>query len=258
MAATRWQAFETILPDLSSAWHLYAPDFRGHGKSSWATGSYRLQDYADDTMAFLRQVVREPACLFGHSLGGIVGLMVAAKYPRGVRAAAIGDAPLTSQSWYHVPLESQDRLAAWRDLSGGQVPMQRLVDALKDGPVEVPGRAEPVAMREVLGDDSPVFSWLATHLYQSGPDVLTALLERFEATAAGYEMDGLLPAIACPVLLLQADPAVGGLMTDADVRRAMPLLAKPRHVRRDGVSHVLHNERKEPVVEALKVFFREV
>ena len=75
----RWQSFESIVPDLAAEWHIYAPEFRGHGRSGWVTGCYRLQDYTDDTIAFLRARVGEPAYLFGHSLGGIVALMVAAQ-----------------------------------------------------------------------------------------------------------------------------------------------------------------------------------
>jgi pimeloyl-ACP methyl ester carboxylesterase len=82
--SARWQSFEVLLPDLAASWHIYAPDFRGHGKSAWVSGSYRLQDYANDTIAFLRQRVKEPAYLFGHSLGGMVALLVAAQYPDGV------------------------------------------------------------------------------------------------------------------------------------------------------------------------------
>lgn len=45
-------------------------------------------------------------------------------------------------------------------------------------------------------------------------------------------------------------------MTDREVEEALPLLAQPQHVKLDGVSHVLHNERKEPVLAALKTFFQ--
>jgi pimeloyl-ACP methyl ester carboxylesterase len=252
----RWQAFESILSDLAAAWHIYAPDFRGHGGSGWVRGRYRLQDYTDDSVTFLRHQLREPAYLFGHSLGGMVALLVASQYPDKVRAVAVGDAPLSRQAWRDVLLQGRDRLAAWRDLSGGQKPLDQLVGILKDAPIEVPGRSEPVPMREVVDEDAPVFLWLATNLYQSDPDLLTALLERFEDTAAGYEMDRVLPAIECPVLLLQADPAAGGLMTDAEVAQALPLLARPSHVRLEGVGHVLHNERKEPIVAALRAFFQ--
>ena len=249
----RWQAFESIADDLA-AWHLYLPDLRGHGKSAWATGNYRLQDYAEDVIAFLREVVRNPAYIFGHSLGGMVALLAAAQFPAGARAVAVGDAPLTRLSWQTALPQGLDRIIAWRDLSGGQQPLEAVIEMLKNAPQEVPGQSEPVPMREVYGEDHGVFSWLATNLVQSDPDLLTAIIERYEDTVAGYEMESVLPAIQCPVLLLQADPEAGGLMTDAEVAQALPLLARASHVRLEGVSHVLHNERKEPVVTALQEF----
>ena len=97
--ANRWQSFRNMLPDLAANWHLYAPDFRGHGKSTWVPGTYRLQDYADDTIAFLQGCLEQPTYVFGHSLGGMVALLAAAQYPEGVRAVAVGDAPLSSQFW---------------------------------------------------------------------------------------------------------------------------------------------------------------
>jgi pimeloyl-ACP methyl ester carboxylesterase len=69
-------------------------------------------------------------------------------------------------------------------------------------------------------------------------------------------MDILFPQINCPVLLLQADPNTGGLMTDKEVQQALPLLAKPTYIKLTNLSHILHNERKEPVLEALKQFFK--
>jgi len=251
----RWQSFESIIPALASAWRIYAPDFRGQGKSSWVPGSYRLQDYADDTIAFLRHHIPEPAYLFGHSLGGIVALMVAAQYPEGVRAVAVGDAPLSSQTWHQHLLESHDRIAAWRDICGGQKSMDQLIQILKDAPIEAPDKSEPVPMREVMGEDSPVYAWLAANLYQSDPDMLTAILDRFDITATGYETDIIFPAISCPVLLLQADPATGGLMTDMEVAQALALLAQPNHVQLEGESHALHHVHPEPVITALKSFF---
>jgi pimeloyl-ACP methyl ester carboxylesterase len=64
----------------------------------------------------------------------------------------------------------------------------------------------------------------------------------------------VLPAIRCPVLLLQADPKAGGVMTDAEVEQGMPLLPQPTHVLLVGVSHVFHNEQKEPVLQAITDF----
>ena len=253
--SARWQAFESILSDLADKWHIYAPDFRGHGKSSWVPGTYRLQDYTADTIAFLRARVKEPARIFGHSLGGMVALLVAARNPEGVCAVAVGDAPLTSRTWNTVLNQGRDRVLAWRDLAGGQKSFDDIIEALKDAPMEVPGRSEPVPMREVVGEDAPVYAWLAANLQQNDPDMLTALFDRYEITVAGYEMTSVLPRIQCPVLLLQADPTTGGLMTDREVEQALPMLNQVRHVRLPGISHVLHNERKEPVIQALIDFF---
>jgi pimeloyl-ACP methyl ester carboxylesterase len=254
--SARWQEFESIMPDLMSSFHIYAPDLRGHGKSDWAPRAYRLQDYADDITAFLQRNLKEPAFLFGHSLGGIIALMVAAQFPAGVRAVAVGDAPLSSKTWHDTIQQGLDRITAWKELAGGQKPLPEMIELLKESPVEVPGQSEPVPFREVVGEDSPVFDqWLAPNLYHNDPDMLGALIERFEATAAGYEMERVLPAIKCPVLLMQADPSAGGLMTDDEVGQAFPVLARPHHVKLEGISHILHMERKEPVVKALERFF---
>jgi pimeloyl-ACP methyl ester carboxylesterase len=251
--SARWQAFDSILPDLASSFHIYAPDFRGHGKSGRVPNSYRLRDYSADIVAFLQQCVNEPAFLFGHSLGGMIAMMVAADYPDGVRAVAVGDAPLSSQTWYEELHRSRDRLVAWRAISGGQVPLQELVENIKETPVEVSGQG--VALRQMMGENSPVFEWLAIRLYYNDPDMLSALIDRFEETAAGYEMETILPAVECPVFLMQADPSAGGIMTDDEVTRALALLSQPGHIKLAGISHVFHNERKEPILEALEAFF---
>ena len=253
--SARWQAFESIMPELAARWHLYGPDLRGHGKSGRAAAhEYRLQDYSADIVAFLQERVVEPAFLVGHSLGGMVTLLVAAHCPEQVRAVVVGDSPLTAKTWQTILQCQRARLAAWRDLAGGQRPLEEIAEALKNAPVEVPGHDEPQQMREVMGQDSPVFRWLAIRLYQNDPAMLSALLDDFEAVAAGYEMEQLLPAIRCPVLLLQADPAAGGLMTDAEVAQALTLLAQPAHVKLTGLSHVLHNAQKEPVLQAIIEF----
>jgi pimeloyl-ACP methyl ester carboxylesterase len=234
---------------------VYAPDFRGHGQSAWVTGTYRLQDYADDTIAFLRHYLKEPAYLFGHSLGGMVALLVAAQYPAGVRAVAVGDASLSSQPWLATLQQGRDRILAWHALAGGQKPLAEVVEALKNAPLEVPDQPDPVPMRAVMGEESGVYLWIVGNLQQLDPDMLTAVLDRAATTAAGYEMDRVLPSIQCPVLLLQADPTAGGLMTDQEVELALPLLTRPQHVRLPGISHVLHNERKEPIVQVLQAFW---
>lgn len=254
--SARWQAFENIITDLSE-YHLYLPDLRGHGKSDRATGHYRLQDYTNDIIKFIKYIVDQPVHLFGHSLGGIIALLAASQYSDGARAVAVGDSPLSSQSWHQVMFnQTTDRVRAWQKISGGHIPVEELIEILKESPTEEPGNPEPVSMRSVFGEDSPVFPWLAENLYHQDPDILSAILDRFDDTVTGYEMELVFPKIECPTLLLQADPTAGGLMTDEEVAQVLPLLSKPSHIKLVNISHTLHNERKEPVLAALKQFFR--
>jgi pimeloyl-ACP methyl ester carboxylesterase len=65
----RWQYYLPILPFLAMRWHVYALDFRGHGRSS-RTPPYRYIDHIEDTIAFIEGCVREPVVVFGSSMGG--------------------------------------------------------------------------------------------------------------------------------------------------------------------------------------------
>lgn len=225
--SSQWQNFEVIMPDLAVDWHLYVLDLRGHGSSGRAE-SYRLQDFADDVIAFLREIVGEPAAIIGHSLGGMVTLIVAAQCPELVRSVVVGDSPLTAQTWKIVLDTYRDNLLQQRAVAGGQV-------SLED-------------VEKVVQGIPPLF------VYQTDPEVYTAFLDHFEETAAGYEMEGLLPSVKCPVLLLQADPNTGGVMTDAEMTQAMALLPNSSHVFLPKISHMLHNEQKTPVLEAITTF----
>jgi pimeloyl-ACP methyl ester carboxylesterase len=185
-------------------------------------------------------------------MGGAVALLVAAGCPDRVRAVVVGDSPLSADN---PGLVDRVKIAAWRDLAGGKLSINEVAEAFKDVPTEVPGQDEPVTTREKHGEDSDVYTHLAARLSEIDPDTLTALLDDFEATLAGYEMETLLPAIRCPVLLLQADPdwfaIQKGVMTDGEVERALSLLHQPQHVKLEQRDHLLFYPDKEPAASII-------
>src|ERR1700689_3812557 len=61
----RWQVFLPLIPALSLRWHIFAPDLRGHGKSSRVSRGYYGPQYSEDIARFLRECVAAPAVLFG-------------------------------------------------------------------------------------------------------------------------------------------------------------------------------------------------
>ena len=70
----------------------------------------------------------------------------------------------------------------------------------------------------------------------------------------GYKDEELLPAVSCPVLLLQGNPALGAAMTDNDVKRALSLFPQATHVRIEETGHELHLNRPESVIKAITYF----
>ncbi len=76
---------------LSERYRVLVPERRGHGHTPDIEGPITFDLMANDTIAFLREVVGGPAHLVGWSDGGIVGLTVAIAEPHLVRSlVAIG------------------------------------------------------------------------------------------------------------------------------------------------------------------------
>lgn len=72
--------FNKLVPMLSDRYTVYAIDSRGHGKSS----RVKELDYvlmADDIEAIIRTLKIEKPILYGFSDGGILGLLIASRYP---------------------------------------------------------------------------------------------------------------------------------------------------------------------------------
>jgi pimeloyl-ACP methyl ester carboxylesterase len=252
-----WRYADDLVDLLVARWHVYAPDLRGHGLSGHVAGRYRLRDYAADTVAFLAGVVREPAVLFGHSLGGQVAIMVAATRPDLVRAVVHGDVPFSNEAH---PTETNTTHRAmvelWHRLAGR--PVAEIEAALRDMPVSVPGIESPVRAEDAFGDESPWFTFQATNLHRQDPDMLAAVLAGPGVMLEGYDPETLLPAITCPVLILQADPGAGALLSDREVERALRLLLRPTHLRLEGVGHELHGTHPQRVLEAISSFVETV
>ena len=198
----RWQLYCGMLAELAKRCHVYAPDLRGHGKSGWVPWGYTIRDYVEDITAFLRQV-SGPAVLMGHSLGGIIAVATTKACPDLVHALIVVDSPLDATTWGQGLRNGRGQLAAWRALSGGRHPVEEIERLLGDAPE---GNA---TLREIFGEGSPIIHELAERLYLHDPDMLGMLIEDYENVAAGYDMETVLPAIHCPVLLVQADPAAG-------------------------------------------------
>jgi pimeloyl-ACP methyl ester carboxylesterase len=86
--------FQPLMLRLAEDFQQYAPDFRGHGMSARTPGHYSIRDFCSDTARFIETTAEPPVVLYGHSLGGWVGLMTAAERPDLIRALVIADSAI--------------------------------------------------------------------------------------------------------------------------------------------------------------------
>ncbi len=72
--------FDEAVRDLRAHFTVYAVDTRGHGQSSPVT-EYHYDDMTEDIYRFITQLDIKQPLLYGFSDGGIVGLLLAMRYP---------------------------------------------------------------------------------------------------------------------------------------------------------------------------------
>lgn len=229
----RWQEFLPILPILCLQWNTYALDFRGQGKSGRVPGQYLSKYYAVDVEQFLRQQLDEPAILFGLSAGGAVALAVAAKCPELVRAIVVGDPPIDMDMLLEWMTSEGFKywFSALRQLAGLDLSIAELSRRIADIPVQVPGQATPIRYGDRPEKDAIQIQQLAITLSHMDPGVLEYHAEgRAMEFLEGFDLDQVLERITCPVLLLQGNPALGGMMTDKVVKHVQSILPNAMHV----------------------------
>ena len=157
-------------------------------------------EYAKDIQCFLEEKIAEPAVLYGHSLGALTTIAVAAQSPARVRAVVLGDPPFyfhdlpTKESiWYEPFMELYHVLSTMHSA-------QEMDNYMAENyPNMEPRRRK--ARAETMSHVDPA--------------VVAAILESRDVE--GFDMDALLRQITCPVLLLRGNPTLGSALRDEDV-----------------------------------------
>ena len=228
-----WRNWEPVIDQLSTDWHVYAVDLRGHGDSGRTPEGYRFIDYPIEIVEFLRNVVDEPAFLVGHSLGAITSSGVCAVTPDLVASAVLEDPPLY--------VEQTDRFKDVLELRKKNLSL----DEYK------------VEQRKI--DDSAteeVVKRRANAIYRVDPDVWVPAIEG--GIAAMWDPDAVLAEIKTPVLLMQANPDLGAAISDSEAGRADDLLENGRYVKWNDVGHGMHDAQPERFVQLVNVYFGQV
>jgi 3-oxoadipate enol-lactonase len=108
------------VPALAERFRVVTYDTRGHGTSPAPPGPYTVDDLVDDLVALLDELGAERASVVGLSLGGMVGLRLAAREPARVHRLAVLCTSAKTE-----PQGFLDRAAAVR--AGGTAPLASTV-----------------------------------------------------------------------------------------------------------------------------------
>jgi pimeloyl-ACP methyl ester carboxylesterase len=239
-ASRTFSAFAAMLPDQL---RISAIDFRGHGESGRSDNHYQVTDYVNDAVAALTAIGR-PTIVYGHSLGAIVAIAVAAKLPHLVSAIILEDPP-SATFWrnlettnYHPTFVAMQQWASCTDLSTAEIALKlhdvQMKPAADGQPVKLSDVRDPVSLRFTAGC-----------LRQLDPRVMQTILDHDWLT--GFDFDSAFSAIRCPVLLLRGNSALGGMLPEVDAARMKSQLTDCIRVDFPAAGHLLHLQERVEV-----------
>lgn len=205
----RWQSFLPVMAGLGLRHRVMALDLPGHGESL-RLPRYRVADYVDPLVRFLRRGVAEPAVVYGHSLGSMLAAAIAAEAPDRVRALVMEDPPFEAMGARIADGPLLGWFAALQPFAGKPCTGRELGEA----------RANGIPLRELR--DEVALRFTAASLARMDPAVLEPIVAR--EWMLGYDRDSILRRVQCPSLLMQADPAQGGMLTDEDAAASVKAL----------------------------------
>ncbi len=236
----QWANWESIIGAFSKRWHIYAIELRGHGDSGRVTGKYGFDDYPMEVVEFLQNVISRPAYVVGHSLGGVTAAGVCARAPELIAAAVLEDPPLYIREWF--------------DESNFAPMFQSILDIRNKNLDEQETATELRKIDQASSDQAILMR--AKAVMKADPGIWAAALDG--RISESWKPDDILVEAKSPVLLIQANPDLGGALRDAEATRAIDLLEQGRYVRWDDSGHGVHNEFPDRFVQLVNAFFGQV
>ena len=224
--------------DLAAEYDIIMPDARGHGKSGRVQPG-EMVDQTGDLAGLMRALGLEKAIVAGHSMGAWMASELAARFPELVRAVILEDAP-----WRRPRPEDSER-----SLLSKESPLAAWIRGM-----------EGMTLDEIVArerGEHPTWSDEALRLWCAAK---TRLDLNFLEIASMGRMDWqeTAKAIACPTLLITADPAKGGIVDAESAALAAELNPLVRVVNIPDVGHHVRFEAYGAYMAVFRAFLAEV
>lgn len=277
-----WQGYKRVLPQLSTRFHVFVPDLRGHGKSTWTPGEYSYNTCGNDLKRFIQEVIQEPALVAGLSSGGVLAIWLAAYAPENVLAVIAEDPPIFSSIWPRIQDEKfmarNFRLAI--DILGADEPGKRDVERyMSEMGAPGEGRSELLkippfiikamffmarlnrAVRPNRPYDVPLlpFNMRAGYKFLSEYDTDFSRATLDGDLSKGFDPEDALKRVKSPMLLMRADAhrhetwGLLGAMDDEDLERVVSLVADLQVVQ-ISARHEIHMLKPQRYIDEITTF----
>lgn len=230
-----------LVPALVGAgYQVVTYDHRGMAPSSSPPAPYHIDELVDDLLGLLDHLGHDQVCIAGHSMGGWVAEMMAARHPQRVRAAAFMGSCNPTTAWERVSTQVQ------RDLARLDVALPRLFDAVEAL------HYLPIAD---LQDDQVVEEWMAL-LGDAEAWANPGRLGQWEACltwSTNPERSAHWPSMRVPCLILAFEHDLDS--PPARARQAAGAIPGARYLEILGASHLGPITHATRVAQALADFF---
>jgi N-formylmaleamate deformylase len=221
---------EVLAPD----YDVIMVDARGHGQSEAPDEGYNMADMAGDLRGAIAALGLHRPPVIGHSMGGGTALALAALYPDVPGAILLEDAAPLGLAEMRMPHDPErharitERIARLRSMSREQLIAEQRA-------------ATPT------WSDAELEPWADAHLHLS-PKVVA-----FDPTV-GVDWPVVLGRIACPALLIAADPERGGMITPENAAVFQEYVPQLRVVRISGAGHSVRREQFGRYMDVVRGF----
>lgn len=235
--------WDTVAAHLAATRRVVVPDQRGHGASDWADG-YRADGFVADLAHLVDALSLDGFDLVGHSLGGIVATLYAARPGSRARSLAVLDIGPDTLTDPGITAGVREMLAAMAPAS-----FQTVDDAVAAWTAANP-RARPVETRR----------WAAQCLRRRPDGTLgwsfeAARLPEFVEDGLTLPLWPALRRITVPALLIRG--ADSDLLSRDTARRMISALGDARSVEIENAAHDLGVENPDDVAVHLARFLTE-
>ncbi len=196
--------WDWVAEQLSSQFHIIAPDLRGHGDSQWSVdGTYMMAGYIYDLAQLIHQQKLAPVTIVAHSLGGNIALRYTGLYPENVAKLVsiegLGPSPKMLAERYArgFPARMRDWIDEQRKLSGR---LPRRYATIEDAFARMqeenkhlsPAQARHLTQHGVNQNEDGTYSWKFDNYVRSWPP--------YDMTQE--DVEALWARITCPTLLV--------------------------------------------------------